>query len=197
MRAPRLHASRGARVFCGFATGVSSLVMLLMLGACGGGERSSEIAAPGVAQEEWPPLAVAPGDAVNVKGALASADGAQVRVRAYLVAVALPCPACAVGERTGPREQDRVGHTARPAGPTMPGCLPCPSPVATFSDEAPSASALPESMPLRAVGGAAGLQARHVGKMFLITGTFHPRGVTGPELDVTDVHALDVQRAQH
>jgi hypothetical protein len=72
----------------------------------------------------------------------------------------------------------------------MPGCLPCPSPAATFSDDGPTASATP-SAPLRAVGVAEGLQPRHVGKRFLLTGTFHVKGAMGPELDVTDVRALE------
>jgi hypothetical protein len=34
------------------------------------------------------------------------------------------------------------------------------------------------------------LNARHVGKSFLLTGTFTARGAMGAELDVTDVSAL-------
>lgn len=74
----------------------------------------------------------------------------------------------------------------------MPGCLPCPAPAATFSDDASSdpGSAAPR---IRATGAAEGLQPRHVGKSFLLTGTFHAGaavGGTGPELEVTDVRAL-------
>jgi hypothetical protein len=131
-----------------------------------------------------------PADAIDVRSTLACAEGAQIRVRAHLVAVTLPCPACAAGERTGAAPAPIIGKSRRPRPPDMPGCLPCPSPAATFSDEPPTAS-VTASAPLRAVGAAEGLQPRHVGKLFLLTGTFHAQGALGPELDVTDVHALD------
>lgn len=131
-------------------------------------------------------------DAVDVRSALVCAEGAQIRVRAYLVAVTSPCPACNVGERSGAPPEGKIGKSppARTRMPDMPGCLPCPAPAATFSDEAPTASATP-SAPLRAVGAAEALQPRHVGKSFLLTGTFHAKGALGPELDVTDVRALE------
>jgi hypothetical protein len=113
--------------------------------------------------------------------------------REDLIAITLPCPSCTVGADRGDstKAQDRIGKTARPRGPDMPGCLPCPPAAATFSDAVPTASPSPESAPLRAVGSAEGLQARHVGHMFLLTGTFRAKGATGPELDVSDVHAIE------
>jgi hypothetical protein len=55
----------------------------------------------------------------------------------------------------------------------------------------PTAAGSSTNPPLRAVGVAGGLQRRHVGKVFLLTGVFHANGAQGPELDVTDVRALD------
>ena len=145
------------------------------------------------ASDDWPPVAKSPADAATVKTVLASADGAQVHVRAYLIAVTLPCPACNtnLGQRRSVIRQEGIGR-ARPPPPTPgPGCAPCPPPAATFSDEAPTASAGPAAAPLRAVGAAEGLQPRHMGHLFLLTGTFHPNGDSGPELEVTDVRALE------
>ncbi|NVL67919.1 hypothetical protein, partial [Escherichia coli] len=70
-------------------------------------------------------------------------------------------------------------------------CTACPPPAVTINDEPPKASASPSSPPLRATGAAEGLQARHVGHLFLFTGTLHANGAQGPELEVTDVRALD------
>lgn len=183
-----------ARLHVGACVVVAFAVLGPWLGAslgCGGGAPSAvSPAAPST--DAWPPLAALPHDAIGATAALASADGEQVRVRAYLVAVTLPCPACSVGERTGAAPDPRVGKSRRPPSPSMPGCLPCPNPAATFSDEGPAASAT-SSAPLRAVGAAEGLQPRHVGKVFLLTGTFHAKGPMGPELDVTDVQALDAR----
>lgn len=145
---------------------------------------------------DWPPVATdatAVADAVTVDTALRSVEGAQVRVRAYLVARTPPCAACNVtgqSERTLPRGPDRIGRTQRTNAPDLPGCNQCPPAAVTLSDQPPTASPAPASSPLRAVGVAEGLQARHVGQLFLLTGTFHPRAEQGPELDVTDVRAL-------
>jgi hypothetical protein len=163
-----------------------------------GGAQTPEIGVaatpPPRESDEWPPLSTSPADAATVKTVLGSADGARVRVRAYLVAVTLPCPACNVDGRTTSRE-DLPGHTARPRGPLPPGCLPCPDPAATISDDVPTASPTAASSstnpPLRATAAALGLQPRHVGHMFLLTGVFHANGAQGPELEVTDVRALD------
>ena len=35
------------------------------------------------------------------------------------------------------------------------------------------------------------VEGRHVGHVFLLTGTFHANGAAGPELEVTDVRALE------
>jgi hypothetical protein len=138
--------------------------------------------------DEWPMRASSvPADAVDAKGALASLDGAQLHVRAYLVAVTLPCPACNVSRAT---------TRSDPRG-TPPGCAPCPPPAVTFADAPPAGASAPSRRasdappPLRAIGGAEGLQARHVGQRFLLTGTFRASGEGGPALDVTDVRALD------
>jgi hypothetical protein len=148
---------------------------------------------PPVKVAEWPPVATSPGESVTVDTALRSVEGAQIRVRAYLVALSPPCPACSIGTDRGEatKNEGSVGHTARPRGPDLPGCIPCPPAAATFSDQIPTASPGPASAPLRAVGSAEGLQARHVGHMFVLTGTFHPRGQLGPELDVSDVRAIE------
>jgi hypothetical protein len=139
--------------------------------------------------DEWPVRATSvPADTVDAKGALASPDGAQLHVRAYLVAVTLPCPACNVSRAT---------TRSDPRG-TPPGCAPCPPPAVTFADAPPLSRASDPARhasdgaaPLRAIGGAEGLQARHVGQRFLLTGTYHASGEGGPALDVTDVRALD------
>lgn len=153
---------------------------------------------PVVKVAEWPPLAT-PSDGgadpgvSTVHAALGCADGAQIRVRGYLVALSPACPRCnVVGQQGGATlEKDRIGKTARAGGSAaLPGCAPCPPAAATFSDEAPTASPSPGSPPLRAVGTAEGLQPRHVGHVFLLTGTFHARTEQGPELEVTDVRAL-------
>ena len=165
--------------------------------SCGGGAAKDwqigETQRPAVRIADWPPVVTSPGESVTVDAALRSADGAQIRVRGYLVALTAPCPACNVGRDLGqaPKDEGSIGRTARARGPEMPGCAPCPPKAATFSDEAPAASASPSSSPLRAVGGAEALQARHVGHMFVLTGTFHPRGEQGPELDVSDVRAIE------
>jgi hypothetical protein len=139
--------------------------------------------------DDWPQLAPSPPDAITVASALESADGAQVRVRAYLVAIASPCPACNVGGRS--MHQDLPGRTTKPNAINPTGCLPCPDPVATISDDVPTATGGPKSPPLRAVAVASGLQPRHVGHLFLLTGVFHARTENGAELEVTDVRALD------
>jgi hypothetical protein len=151
---------------------------------------------PAVKVADWPPVVTSPVPAVTVNDALGSADGAQIRVRGYLIAVTLPCPACNnVGADRGKstKVEGRIGKTARPRGPDVPGCQPCPAAAATFSDAVPTSLSSPDSAPLRAVGGAEGLQARHIGHMFLLTGTFHATGPDGPELDVSDVRAIDEQ----
>lgn len=171
------------------------LAAALALGSmCCGGGGVGEPLVPAAAPRDptWPSPGVAPPDALDVRAALSSlesVDGAAVRVRAYLVAVTLPCPACAVGERTAKAPEPAVGRSRRPRLPDMPGCLPCPTPAATFGDRA-SLGADDAEPRLRATGAAEGLQSRHVGKAFLLTGTFHARGVQGPELEVTDVRAL-------
>lgn len=159
--------------------------------SCGGG--NSQIAANGAtADDEWPAPSTAPSDAVSVKTALACADGAHVRVRAFLVAVTSPCPPCSAGESRTATPDPRIGKSAPTRRRDMPGCLPCPKAAATLSDELPTAKAAlgPDHAPLRAVGVAEALQTRHVGKSFLLTGTFRANGEAGPELDVTDVRAL-------
>ena len=170
------------------------------LGACGSpppvlDSSVGETSRPAVKVADWPPVAPSPGEpGVTVQAALGCAEGAQVRVRGYLVALSPACPRCnVVGQRGGSaREEDRIGKTARPGGPQLlPGCAPCPPAAATFSDEAPTASPTARSAPLRAVGAAEGLQARHVGHVFLLTGTFHARTEQGPELDVTEVRAVE------
>lgn len=177
--------------------GACVLVVYGVLAGCGTGDRS-QIATPASSAspvEEWPPLAQSPTDASSVKSVLASADGAQVRVRAYLVAVTLPCPTCntSLGQgRSSPRPNEgAIGRARAPTAAPGPGCSPCPPPAATFSDERPTASAAPESSPLRATGAAEGLQPRHVGHLFLLTGTFHAKGAQGAELEVTDIRALE------
>lgn len=174
---------RGACVALAFA--------LCALG-CGGAAPQPLAGMSGVsaaASPDWPAVAELPPDAIDVSAALASEEGAQIRVRAKLVAVTLPCPACNAGERRETAPAPKVGASPRPTPRTMPGCLPCPSPAATFRDDTTSAAATP-SAPLRAVGVAEGLQGRHVGSEFVITGTFHASGPGGPELDVSDVRAL-------
>lgn len=185
---------------CGVCLVVATRVLLFALLpasgiSCGGAAADSQIGVtprPAVSVADWPPVATSPGQTVTVKDALGCADGAQIRVRGYLIAVTPPCPACNVrGQGSSAKEEDRIGKTARPRGPDMPGCAPCPAGAATFSDEGPTASPSPASAPLRAIGGAEGLQARHVGHLFVLTGTFRARGELGPELEVTDVRAID------
>jgi hypothetical protein len=166
--------------------------------SCGGAPAKDwqigETQRPAVKVADWPPVVTTPGETVTVDAALRSAEGAQLRVRGYLVALAAPCPACNAGADHGQapkKDEGTTGHTARPRGPDLPGCAPCPPAAVTFSDEVPTASPSPSSSPLRAVGGAEGLQARHVAHMFVLTGTFHPRGAQGPELDVSDVKAIE------
>lgn len=164
---------------------VALTVSLVALG-CGG---SQVAAAPAVAAvDAWPDRSKSADDTATVSEALAGADGALVRVRGYLVAVKLPCPACNVGTNRPPRE-DVAGRTSRPRGPAPPGCLPCPDPAATIGDDPPGA---PSPRPsLRAVGVALALQPRHVGGMFVLDGVLHTKGPDGPELDVKDLRALD------
>jgi len=176
----------------GIAAG--ALAVMLSTSGCGGSQAGNAIgqAAPLAVDDAWPAHAPSPGGAATVEEALGSADGAEVRVRAYLVAITLPCPACNVGTQRPPREVI-TGRTARPVGPAPPGCLPCPEPAATISDAPPGASshaggARPS---LRAVGAATGLQRRHVGRGFLFVGVLHTTGANGPELEVTEVRALD------
>lgn len=175
------------------------LTLLLCIGACGGaGARDMEV---GVTPRksvgplgDWPPVATAADEeAVSVDAALRSEEGAQLRVRAYLIARTPPCAACNVtgqSEATVRRPEDRIGKTSRARGPDMPGCNQCPPSAATFSDQPESAAPSAANASLRAVGAAEGLQARHVGHVFVLTGTFHPRGEQGPELEVTDVRAV-------
>jgi hypothetical protein len=183
-----------ARIVKATALTATALTLPLVLTSCGGQDMQIGVAAspPPSQNDEWPQLvANSPPDAVGVTSALECADGARVRVRAYLVAIAAPCPACNVGARS--KREDLPGRTSKPTAINPTGCLPCPDPVATISDEVPTASGGPKSPPLRAVGVASGLQPRHVGHLFLLTGTFHARLENGPELDVTDVRALDAQ----
>lgn len=181
--------------------GAGALGLLLAFLACGGAaSREMEV---GVtprksvgALGDWPPSAkdaADVADAVTVDTALRSVEGAQIRVRGYLVARTPPCAACNVtgqADKPQPPAPDRIGRTARPSGPELPGCNQCPPAAVTFSDQPPTASPSPSAPPLRAVGVAEGLQARHLGHVFVLTGTFHPRGEQGPELDVTDVRAI-------
>lgn len=183
----------------------SWVAFLLVVLGCGGSSQSELLHTPVgesqspselAARAEWPAPAQAPDDAMDVEAVVACAEGTPVRVRAYLVAVTVPCPACNVGERTGTAPERMIGKSSRPRSLGMPGCLPCPNPAATFRSAAePSrgtVGARDESgLPLRAVGVAEGLQSRHVGKRFLLTGTWHATGATGPELDVTDIRALN------
>ena len=192
---PRADAGTRLRA-CGVWLGCFAGAIAL---SCGGAAQDAHIGVterPAVSVAAWPPRATSPVEAVDVAAALSSPDGAQIRVRAYLIAITLPCPACNVrGQRPIGKEEDRIGKTARSRGPDLPGCTPCPAAAATFSDEpptsSPSPSPSPATAPLRAVGSAEGLQARHVGHVFLITGTFHARGEVGPELEVSDVRAIE------
>lgn len=164
------------------------LAALACASACGGARPSAPAAD---APHTWPAAAALPLDAATVEDALGSPDGTEVRVRAFLAAVKLPCPLCNVGTNRPPREEI-TGRTARPRGPAAPGCLPCPDPAATLSDDAPSAPGFERSTRprLRAVGVALALQPRHVGRAFVFVGVLHKSGDAGPELEVTDVRAL-------
>jgi hypothetical protein len=191
---PRLRGEQGGLLLLACRVGLSCLLL-----SCGSPPvRDWSIGAtdrPAVKVADWPPVVTSPVEAVTVNDALRSADGAQIQVRGYLIAITLPCPACNVGADRGEltKVEDRIGKTARPRGPDMPGCQPCPAAAATFSDAVPTASPSPDSAPLRAVGAAEGLQARHVGHMFLLTGTFRAKGAASSELDVSDVRAIDGQ----
>jgi hypothetical protein len=176
------------------------IALAMLLSSCGNSKEPAVGLAGSPAprqDDEWPAHVTAPPDAVPIKAVLGASDGAQVRVRAYLVATTLPCPVCntSLGEQHTPKRQqeDVVGRARQQPSTPGPGCAPCPTPAATFSDEAPKGSggAAAESAPLRAVGSAEGLQKRHIGKIFLLSGTFHANGAFGPELDVTDVRVLD------
>jgi hypothetical protein len=170
------------------------LALSLSLAGCGGGDgyKANIAGLPDPVGEAWPALTPWPLESSSVEEVLAGPDGAQVHMIAYLVAVKVPCPLCNVGTNRPPRE-DIAGHTARPRGPAAPGCLPCPDPAATVGDGAPNAPEAASSARahLRAIGVAAGLQPRHVGRSFLFVGVFHAKGANGPELEVTDVRALD------
>ena len=142
--------------------------------------------------DDWPALSPWPSDAATVDQVVAAADGTQVQLRAYLAAVKLPCPACNVMPLQAPRE-GVTGRTGHPSGVAPPGCLPCPAAAATLIDEnprSPETSKTPRAK-LRAVGLAAALQERHIGHAFFFIGVFHANGPDGPELDVTEVRALD------
>jgi len=177
---------------------IGGACLVLGLLGCGAAAQDMEVGVTprktGGPLGDWPPVATDVADAVTVDTALRSVEGAQVRVRAYLVARTPRCAACNVtgqSEKAQPPAPDRIGRTSRPNGPEMPGCDRCPPAAATFSDQPPTASSSPTLSPLRAVGAAEGLQARHLGHLFLLTGTFHPRAEQGPELDVTDVRAIE------
>jgi hypothetical protein len=176
LRLAALAATMGASVGCGAAAEDTSI------------GRAKPPVLSARSGDEWPMRASSvPADTVDAKGALASLDGAELHVRAYLVAVTLPCPACNVSRAT---------TRSDPRG-TPPGCAPCPPPAVTFADAPPARASSPSQRPadapppLRASGGAEGLQARHVGQRFLLTGTFHATGEGAPVLEVTDVRALD------
>jgi hypothetical protein len=168
------------------------LVGALALGC--GASKDIIVDSPGSAagRDEWPAPATSPPDAASVNTVLGAADGAEVRVRAYLIAINLPCAPCntTLGAHHEAPHEEGIGHARASLPVAGPGCDPCPPPAATFSDDRPKAAALNNSPPLRATGGAEGLQARHVGHMFLLTGIFHAAGRSGPELEVTDVRAL-------
>lgn len=178
----------------GIAAG--ALAVMLSAPACGGpdGYTARIAGLPEPVGEAWPARTPWPLESQTVDQVLASPDGARVRVIGYLVAVKVPCPVCNVGTSRPPREEV-VGHTPRARGPAPPGCLPCPDPAATIADEPPNA---PESdgksrssSKVRAVGVAGALQPRHVGRNFFFIGVFHAHGPNGPEVEVTDVRALD------
>jgi hypothetical protein len=166
----------------------AALALLTSTSACGGARPSAPVAD---APDGWPAVAAASLDAATVEDVMGSPDGTEVRVRAFLAAVKLPCPLCNVGTNR-PAREEVAGHTSRPRGPAAPGCLPCPDPAATLSDDSPSAPGFQGSTRprLRAVGAAGGLQPRHVGRSFLFVGVLHKTAEGGPELDVTDVRAL-------
>jgi hypothetical protein len=171
-----------------------ALAVVLSASGCGGSEGyNARIAGlPEPVGEAWPALTPWPLESATVAQVLSSRDGAQVRVIGYLLAVKVPCPACNVGTQR-PAREEVAGHTSRPRGPAPPGCLPCPDPAATIGDMPPNApDARGDAQPrLRAVGVAGGLQPRHVGRNFFYIGVFHAKGPNGPELEVTDVRALD------
>ncbi len=168
--------------------GVAAWVLVGLVVGCGAREPLMPAGPQTEASEGWPEVAAPPADTLDVAAALASPDGSQVVVRAVLVAVTVPCPACRASERTGARAEPQAGKSARRRESSVPGCLPCPSPAATFRD----AAEVPASgSPLRAVGVAEGLQPRHTGKIFLLTGVIHAGGSFGPEIDVTDVRAVE------
>ena len=166
--------------------GIAGVALTLGGLGCGGSQISAAKAVD--ANDAWPARAKPAEDTATVAEALAGVDGAHVRVRGYLVAVTLPCPACNVGTNRPPRE-DIAGRTSRPRVPAPPGCLPCPDPAATIGDDPPRA---PSPRPsLRAVGLALALQPRHVGGICLLDGVLHTPATGGPELDVKDLRALD------
>jgi hypothetical protein len=168
--------------------GILAVALSFSFGAVGCGGAQVSAAPATAAADPWPGRSKSADDTATVSEALAGASGAHVRVRGYLVAVTLPCPACNVGTNRPPRE-DIAGRTSRPRGPAPPGCLPCPDPAATIGDDPPGA---PSPRPsLRAVGVALALQPRHVGGMFVLDGVLHTTGPDGPELDVKDLRAID------
>ena len=130
----------------------------------------------------------------TVKSALESADGAQVRVRAYLVAVDAPCPACNVGAPARSTKTCSVERRRATARSTPTGCLPCPDPAATISDEVPTASARAEEpdAPRGRGGGRAAASSRRPPLPAHRRVPRHGRE-SGPELEVTDVRAIDAR----
>jgi hypothetical protein len=174
-----------------------ALFLSLGLPSCGGSKDAAvgESSVPPSRQsDEWPARATAPPDAASVKTVLDSADSVPVKMRGYLVAINVPCPVCNTelgSPRSGKAHDTGIGRSRKTETPAGPGCVPCPTPAATFSDDPPKKAASPDSAPIRAVGAALGLQPRHIGHVFLLTGTLHTNGAAGPEIDVSDVQILD------
>ena len=144
--------------------GLAAAGLMLSLAGCGGvdGYKANIAGLPDPVGEAWPALTPWPLESATVEEVLASPDGTQVQMIAYLLAVKVPCPPCNVGTNRPPREEV-TGHTSRPSGPAPPGCLPCPDPAATLGDRSLNASEATSSAParLRAVGVAAGSLRPH------------------------------------
>ena len=146
---------------------------------------------PAVTVAEWPPVATSPADAVDREGRARlrgrRADPrARVSRRDHAAVSGVQHRADSAGEPTKEARSgraDRRGRALPTAGAARRARRPRP-PSATRFPDLRAASA-----PLRA-GGAEGLQARHVGHMFLLTAR-STRGPAGPELDVSDVRALE------